>query len=79
MPIVVASGKNSARPNYVSNLGKMPATGPLVLDIALEINGYHARATRTLPIGGNFGADIKALYEGTVTLGDLTEAAGRGQ
>lgn len=68
MPIVVASGKNSARPNYVSNAGTMPEKGPLVLDLALEINGYHARATRTLPIAGNFGTDAKALYEGTLAI-----------
>jgi Xaa-Pro aminopeptidase len=68
MPPVVASGKNSARPNYVANAGVLPSSGPVILDLALEVNGYHARATRTLPIGGSFGADVKALYEGTLAL-----------
>jgi Xaa-Pro aminopeptidase len=68
MPVVVASGKSSARPNYTANLSKLPSTGLVVVDMGLELEGYHARATRTLPVGGEFGTELRSLYEGVLTV-----------
>lgn len=68
MPAVVASGKHSAQPNYTSNLAVLPKAGPVVLDFATVVEGYHARATRTVPVAGDFGVELRPLYEGVVAI-----------
>lgn len=75
MPAVVASGKFTARPNYTANLAKLPQTGLVVVDLGLAVDGYNARATRTLPIGGEFLPELRPLYEGLLTIHRKTISA----
>jgi Xaa-Pro aminopeptidase len=68
MPVIVASGKFAARPNYAANLATLPKSGLVVVDLGVKVNGYHARATRTFPIAGEFGAELQPLYDGIVAI-----------
>ena len=72
MPILVAAGKHSALPNYAAQNGSIPKSGPVVVDIAVGVDGYVARATRTLPAGGSFGTEVKALYLGVAAIHQKT-------
>jgi Xaa-Pro aminopeptidase len=75
IPVVIASGKHSAQPNYIANASNLPKSGPVVLDLAVNLDGFLARATRTVPAGGSFGADFKALYEGVLAIHQKSIAA----
>ncbi len=72
MPILVAAGKHSALPNYVAQNGIVPKSGPVVVDIAVGVDGYLARATRTFPAGGSFGPEVKSLYQGVLAIHQKT-------
>ncbi|MFM2376036.1 MAG: hypothetical protein RLZZ165_1133 [Bacteroidota bacterium] len=67
-PPMVASGKHSAQPNYAAHTALLPLSGPMVFDLAIASGGYHARATRTVPVGGEFDADLRALYTGIAAI-----------
>lgn len=67
-PSTIASGAASALPNYAAPPSPLPKSGPVVVDLAVSMEGYHARATRTLPVNGDFGADLRPLYEGVVAI-----------
>jgi Xaa-Pro aminopeptidase len=68
MPAIVASGKRSALPNYAANLGTLPKQGPVVVDLAVAMDGYMARATRTLPVDGAWDPELRTLYNGIIQI-----------
>jgi Xaa-Pro aminopeptidase len=68
MPPKVAAGRNSALPNYTANLGTLSKQSLVVVDLATSMDGYHARTTRTLPVDGDFGTELRALYEGVAAI-----------
>jgi Xaa-Pro aminopeptidase len=67
MRAVAASGKHAAQPNYNANAATLPKAGLVVLDVAVAVEGYVARATRTLPIG-TLGSELRPLYDGVLDI-----------
>jgi Xaa-Pro aminopeptidase len=62
-PSIVGSGPNGAVLHWVKN-NRAVADGDLVLiDIGASFGHYAADITRTYPVGGDFGAEARAVYE----------------
>lgn len=49
--IIVASGPNSAYPHHVTSTNKLPQTGPIIIDLGCEYEGYRSDLTRTVFLG----------------------------
>lgn len=63
-PVGVNSGKHASQPGYHAALDILPKNGLVTVDLGGGWNGYMGRITRTLPIGGTFGAEMKSVYLG---------------
>lgn len=60
---IVGSGENSIILHYSSNRRQMEAGDVVVVDIGASYRGYTADVTRTLPVGGTFNSEQRAIYE----------------
>lgn len=63
-PAGVNSGKHAAQPGYHAALDLLPKAGLVNVDLGAGLDGYNGRVTRTLPVGGTFGTELKSLYLG---------------
>ncbi len=63
-PSIVGSGHNGCILHYQENYRPSIESKDLILmDVAAEYHGYTADITRTIPIGGKFSPEQKAIYE----------------
>lgn len=61
---IAASGHNACTLHWVRNDGKMARNALLLLDAGVECDSlYTADITRTLPIGGRYSAEQRAVYD----------------
>ena len=61
-PSIVGGGENSCILHYETNRKKLVAKDMLVCDVGAEYHGYSADVTRTIPVGGKFSTEQKAIY-----------------
>ncbi len=62
-PSIVGSGENGCILHYEENTRMHIGAGDMVLmDVGAEYHGYSADVTRTVPAGGKFTPDQKAIY-----------------
>lgn len=61
-PTIVASAERSALPHGVASAAKLPATGFVVLDYGIVLDGYCSDMTRTVHLG-KAPAKARALYD----------------
>jgi Xaa-Pro aminopeptidase len=62
-PSIVASGPNATVLHYVENSRKMEDGDLLLIDAGAEYGGYCADVTRTFPVGQQFSARQREIYE----------------
>jgi Xaa-Pro aminopeptidase len=62
-PSIVASGENACILHYVENNRQMQADDLLLIDAGCAYDYYNADITRTFPVGGQFSAEQRILYE----------------
>ena len=60
---IAGSGDNATTLHYWRNDRVISAGELMVLDIGASYGGYSADVTRTLPVGGTFSADQRAIYD----------------
>jgi Xaa-Pro aminopeptidase len=61
---IAASGHNACTLHWVRNTGTLHPSALLLLDAGVECDSlYTADVTRTLPIGGTFSGEQRAIYE----------------
>lgn len=61
-PTIAGSGKNSCILHYNTNRKVLDKSDLIICDVGAEYHGYTADITRTLPVGGTFSAEQKAIY-----------------
>ncbi len=61
--IIAASGKNATVLHYGDNKDKMQKEDLLLLDLGVEVDGYHSDITRVYPVSGRFTKRQKDIYE----------------
>ena len=74
---IVASGPNSTTLHYRTADRYMQAGETLVMDIGASYNGYSADVTRTIPVGGRFTPEQRAVYEIVLAAQKAAEAQAR--
>lgn len=62
-PSIVASGENACILHYIENTRQMQAGDLLLIDAGCAYDYYNADITRTFPVGGEFSAEQRILYE----------------
>ncbi|HET8898113.1 MAG TPA: aminopeptidase P N-terminal domain-containing protein [Rhodanobacteraceae bacterium] len=62
-PAMVAAGPNACVMHYRANRGALAAGDLLMIDAGAEVDCYASDITRTLPVGGRFSPEQRALYE----------------
>lgn len=62
-PPIVAGGRNSCILHYVQNERRTAEDDVVLIDAGCEYQGYASDITRTLPVGGRFSAEQRAVYE----------------
>jgi Xaa-Pro aminopeptidase len=62
-PSIVGSGPNSTQYHYTANNRQMRAGEVVVMDVGARCGGYAADVTRTIPIGGKFSREQRAIYQ----------------
>ena len=62
-PSIVAAGANACILHYTENRKKMHDGDLLLIDAAAVYGYYNADITRTLPVGGRFSDQQRAIYE----------------
>jgi Xaa-Pro aminopeptidase len=62
-PSIVGSGPNSCILHYESNRRQTEPGNMIVMDCGAEYHGYSADVTRTIPIGGKFSPEQRAIYD----------------
>jgi Xaa-Pro aminopeptidase len=62
-PSIVASGENACILHYIENNRQMQAGDLLLIDAGCAYDYYNADITRTFPVGGQFTAEQRILYE----------------
>ncbi len=62
-PSIVAGGENACILHYTENDAELADGTLLLVDAGAEYDGYAADITRTIPVGGRFSADQRAIYE----------------
>ena len=64
-PIIVAAGRNSARPHHTPGDDQLGEGQPIIIDMGARYSGYHADLTRTIVLGQ---ADdmFRAVYAATL-------------
>ena len=60
---IVGAGPRGTQLHYMKDRGPIEAGELVVMDAAGEYEGYAADVTRTIPVGGTFTADQRALYQ----------------
>jgi len=74
-PTIVGGGANACVLHYIDNRDTLRDGDLVLIDAGAEIGAYAADITRTLPVGGRFGAGQRAVYE--VVLAAQHEALAR--
>lgn len=69
---IVGSGPNSTQYHYNANNRRIEKGDVVVMDVGAGFGGYAADVTRTVPAGGHFSADQRAVYQ---IVRDAQEAA----
>jgi len=67
---IVAAGKNSAYPHYISGASRIPRNGIVVVDIGCRFKGYCSDLTRVLFLG-KIKEVLRRYYEAVATAGHL--------
>jgi Xaa-Pro aminopeptidase len=62
-PSIVGSGENSTILHYETNRRTTEPGDVVVIDIGAEFHGYTADVTRTIPLGGRYSPEQRAIYE----------------
>jgi Xaa-Pro aminopeptidase len=62
-PSIVGSGPNSCILHYETNRRRTEPGDMVVMDCGAEYHGYSADITRTIPIGGTFTPEQRAIYD----------------
>ena len=62
-PSIVASGQNACILHYIENDRQMQANDLLLIDAGCAYDYYNADITRTFPVGAQFTAEQRILYE----------------
>ncbi len=62
-PIIAGSGANACVLHYIANNAELRAGEQILIDAGIELDGYAADITRTLPVSGRFSAEQRAIYE----------------
>ena len=62
-PSIIGSGENSVILHYETNRRTIQPGDVVVIDIGAEYHGYTADITRTIPVGGRYSAEQRAIYE----------------
>ena len=62
-PSIVGSGENSVILHYETNRRTTQPGDVVVIDIGAEFHGYSADVTRTIPVGGEYSDEQRAIYE----------------
>ena len=60
---IVGGALRGTQLHYMRNRGAIKAGDLVVIDAATEYEGYAADVTRTIPVGGRFGPEARALYQ----------------
>ena len=60
---IVGSGRNSCVLHYVDNQAELRDGDLLLIDAGCELDYYASDVTRTLPVGGRFTPEQRAVYE----------------
>jgi Xaa-Pro aminopeptidase len=60
---IVGSGPNSTQYHYQRNDRRMAAGDIVVMDVGASYRGYAADVTRTIPVGGKFTPEQRAIYQ----------------
>ncbi|GIV90341.1 MAG: peptidase M24 [Chloroflexus sp.] len=64
-PIIVAAGRNSARPHHEPGNDRLGEGQPIIIDMGARLNGYHADLTRTIVLGQPDDT-FRAVYAATL-------------
>ena len=62
-PIIAGGGANACVLHYIDNQATLRDGDLLLVDAGIELDGYAADITRTLPVNGRFSAEQRAIYE----------------
>ncbi len=62
-PTIVGGGANACVLHYTANQSLLEADQLVLIDAGVELNGYAADITRTLPVSGRFNGEQRAVYE----------------
>ncbi|MEX0373700.1 aminopeptidase P N-terminal domain-containing protein [Spiribacter roseus] len=62
-PIIAGGGANACVLHYIANQAALRDGDLLLVDAGVELAGYAADITRTLPVNGRFSAEQRAVYE----------------
>jgi Xaa-Pro aminopeptidase len=62
-PSIVGAGRNATTLHYESNNGPIGRNDLVLIDIGAEVNGYTADITRTIPAGGTYSAEQRAIHD----------------
>ena len=62
-PPIVGAGANSCILHYTENDAELTEGDVLLIDAGAEYDGYASDVTRTLPVGGKFSREQRAVYE----------------
>ncbi len=60
---IVGSGPNSCTLHYINNDRQMQDGDLVLIDIGCEHQNYASDVTRTIPVGGRFSAEQRAVYD----------------
>jgi Xaa-Pro aminopeptidase len=60
---IIGSGPNSTQYHYQTNNRRMAAGDVVVMDVGASCGGYAADVTRTIPVGGRFTPEQRAIYQ----------------
>ena len=61
-PSIVGAGNNGCILHYEENTKTRVGTDMVLMDVGAEYHGYSSDITRTVPAGGKFSPDQKAIY-----------------
>ncbi len=64
-PIIVAAGRNSARPHHSPGEAQLGKGQPIIIDMGARLEGYHADLTRTIVLGQPDDT-FRAVYAATL-------------
>jgi Xaa-Pro aminopeptidase len=76
-PPIVASGGSVGTGHGSGNHGKLVNGTLVVVDVGCRVDGYVSDFTRTLPVGGRFSPDDRAMYDGVLSAQRAAEKACR--